>query len=226
MILKLKNINKSYGGGSKRIDVLKNINLDINKGDFIIISGRSGAGKSTLLYQMGILDEPSSGDIYLLNQRINDWGYIKKTQFRLENLGYVFQDYALIPELTANENVVLPLLMLGYNKKMAFIKTKENLIRFSLGDKINNLPSQLSGGEQQRVAIARAVINNPKIIFADEPTANLDSINAERIMRVFKSISSHNQTIVMVSHEEKYYSFANRIIYLDDGIIVRETKNN
>ena len=135
----------------------------------------------------------------------------------------MFQYYALIPELTALENIAIPVLMMGKNKKEAYERSEKILAEFGLEERVNNLPSQLSGGEQQRVAIARAIVNNAQIIFADEPTANLDSHNAEMIMDAFKKLSKQGQTIVMVSHEEQYYDFGNRMIHLDDGKIIKDT---
>jgi putative ABC transport system ATP-binding protein len=222
MILKAEKINKSFKSGNSKLHVLKDIDLEVDLGDFLIISGRSGAGKSTLLYQLGLLDQPNSGEIYLLGQKTRTLGYRERTRIRLENLGYVFQYYALIPELTALENVALPVMMIGKSKKEAYPRAMKILDKFGLKERMNNLPSQLSGGEQQRVAIARAIVNNAQIIFADEPTANLDSANAKMIMESFKDLSSQGQTIVMVSHEEQYYNFANRVIYLDDGRIAKE----
>jgi len=223
MILKAEKLNKFYKSGDSSLHVLKDIDLEVNKGDFLIISGRSGAGKSTLLYQLGLLDIPNSGEIYLLDQETKSLNHRERTRFRLENLGYVFQYYALIPELTALENIAIPVLMMGKNKKEAYERSEKILAEFGLEERVNNLPSQLSGGEQQRVAIARAIVNNAQIIFADEPTANLDSHNAEMIMDAFKKLSKQGQTIVMVSHEEQYYDFGNRMIHLDDGKIIKDT---
>lgn len=220
MILKAHNIVKKYRSGNRDIEILKGISLEVEKGDFLMISGRSGAGKSTLLYQLGLLDKPNSGEIEILNNIVTNWRNIQRTRFRLENLGYVFQNYDLIPELTAKENIALPCLMLGLGIKQSLNKAEKFLTMFNLEDKSENLPSQLSGGEQQRVSIARAIVNDAEIIFADEPTSSLDSNNAQVVMKTFKELSEKRHTIIMVSHEKEYYNFANKIIYLDDGRIV------
>jgi putative ABC transport system ATP-binding protein len=149
----------------------------------------------------------------------------ERTEFRLRQLGYVFQDYALLPELTALENVALPLIMQGIENKEAYAKAEEALKRVNLGKRINNLPSQLSGGEQQRVSISRAVANKPKILFADEPTANLDNESSHMVMDIFKELHKNGQTIIMVTHEEEYGKMAEKIVRLDDGNIISVTKN-
>jgi putative ABC transport system ATP-binding protein len=187
--------------------------------------GRSGAGKSTFLYQMSLLDEPTSGEIFIDNENMFSLGLNEKTYFRLSLLGYVFQDYALLPEMTALENVALPLLMQNIPEKKAIEKASQALIRVGLEKRLNNLPSQLSGGEQQRVSIARAIAHEPKILFADEPTANLDNESSRIIMEIFKELHKGGQTIIMVTHEVEYSKFAERIVHLDDGRIAKEEKN-
>ena len=225
-MIKAEKIIKKYKSGGGELVVLKELNLHVNPGEFLAITGRSGSGKSTLLYQLGLLDHPNSGSIIIEGIDVSKLSLDERTKFRLEELGYVFQDYALLPELTASENVILPLLMQGKSKKQAKVEAIEALEKVGLGGKINNLPSQLSGGEQQRVSIARAIGHNPKIIFADEPTANLDSETADTVMKTFIDLHKAGQTIVMVSHEPEYAKLADRTIALSDGIISHEIINN
>lgn len=219
-MIEVKNLVKIYQTGAGEFHALDNINLNIAAGDFVAIVGRSGAGKSTLLYQLGLLDHPSSGDIIIDGVSTSSLNSKDRTNFRLANLGYVFQDYALLPELTAIENILVPLLMFGYNKKEAIVLAVKALDMVGLKDKKDNLPSQMSGGQQQRVSIARAIANSPKILFADEPTANLDSETASVVIKVFKELNSLGQTIIMVTHENEYASETDKIIELKDGKII------
>ena len=215
-----KNLTKTFIDGTKETKVLKGIDFVANEGEFLAIVGRSGAGKSTFLYQISLLDEPTSGEIVIDGIDTHTMNSDEKTSFRLNKLGYVFQDYALLPDLTAEENVALPLLMQGVDKKKAYKLAEEALKKVGLGEKFKNLPSQLSGGEQQRVSISRAIGHNPKILFADEPTANLDNTSSGLVMDIFKELHKAGQTIIMVTHEEQYSILADRIIKLDDGRIV------
>ncbi len=224
-MIEVKNLKKSFKDGEKVTEVLKGINFLAKSGEFVAIMGRSGAGKSTLLYQMSLLDEPTSGEIFIDGKDMMSLGVGEKTSFRLSWLGYVFQDYALLPEMTALENVALPLLMQDVPEKKAYEKAKEFLVKVGLGNRLNNLSSQLSGGEQQRVSIARAIAHNPKILFADEPTANLDNESSRIIMNILKDLNAEGQTIIMVTHEVEYSKFAQRIIHLDDGKIISNEKN-
>lgn len=220
-IIQIKNLVKSFQNGDRITSVLKDISLDVAEGDFIALVGRSGAGKSTLLYQMSLLDIPTSGEVYIDGVRTSELSNDERTDFRLYNLGYVFQDYAIIPELTALENVALPLLMQGLSKIDAFTRASKTLTDIGLGDRLDNLPSGLSGGQQQRVSIARALVHEPKILFADEPTANLDSESGELVMNLFLELNSRGQTIVLVTHEEEYAKQAKQVIRLSDGEIVK-----
>jgi putative ABC transport system ATP-binding protein len=216
-----KNIVKSFKDGDKITRVLKDISLEINRGEFVAIMGRSGAGKSTAMYQLSLLDEPTSGEITLDGVDTHNMSQDERTNFRLNELGYVFQDYSLMNDLNAIENVAIVLLMKGYSKKEAFDKARESLVSVGLSDKTENTPAQLSGGEQQRVSIARAVVHNPKILFADEPTANLDHANSNTVMEIFKKLNQEKGlTIVMVTHEDEYRKLVDRVITLDDGKIV------
>ena len=224
-MIEVKNLIKSFKDGDVETKVLKGIDFKAEKGEFISIMGRSGAGKSTLLYQMSLLDEPTSGEIIIDGHDAHTMSNEEKTKFRLQNCGYVFQDYALLPELTALENVVLPILMQKEEKAKAYNKAKDALTKVGLSHRLNSLPSQLSGGEQQRVSIARAISHNPKILFADEPTANLDNESSASILEIFKGLHEEGQTIMMVTHEETYSKMAEKIIKIDDGKVVSVVKN-
>jgi putative ABC transport system ATP-binding protein len=224
-MIETKNLQKSFKNGTIVTDVLKGIDFKVADGEFVAIMGRSGAGKSTLLYHMSLLDEPTGGEVVLGGKDSKLMNVEEKTKFRLTNFGYVFQDYALLPELTAAENVALPLLMQGPTRAQAFKKAEDALVRVRLGGKFKNLPSTLSGGEQQRVSIARAIAHSPKILFADEPTANLDNESSRVVMSIFEELHKGGQTIIMVTHEEEYAKRAEKIVHLDDGKIIRETKN-
>lgn len=212
-------IVKSFFRGDIETPVLKGIDLTIQDGEFVSIMGRSGAGKSTLLYQLGLLDHPTSGEIIINKTKTSTLSSTERTNFRLRNMGFVFQDYALLPELTAAENVMMPLLMLKYSKAEALLIAKEALAQVGLEHRLKNLPSQLSGGEQQRISVARAYVHNPKIIFADEPTASLDAKNAMDVINIFKDLNKKGQTIVMVTHEDIYAKHSKRIITLSEGVI-------
>lgn len=224
-MIEVKNLIKTFRDGDAETKVLKGIDFSANNGEFIAIIGRSGAGKSTLLYQMSLLDDPTSGQIIIDGQNADAMSFEEKTNFRLTKCGYVFQDYALLPELTTIENVVLPLLMQNFDNKSAYAKAEEALLKVGLENRLNNLPSHLSGGEQQRVSIARAIANQPKILFADEPTANLDNESSGIVMKIFNQLHKEGQTIIMVTHEEQYSKQAEKIVKIDDGKIFSVTKN-
>ncbi len=219
-MIQVKKITKTYHNGLTEVRVLRGIDLEIQEGEFVIIMGRSGAGKSTLLYQMSLLDHPTSGEVFIDGINTSKLNHEERTAFRLRELGYIFQDYALVPELSAGENIMLPMLMRGDNIDVAKNRSKQALEKVGIIDKFNNLPSQLSGGEQQRVSVARAIASGPKIIFADEPTANLDSENSKMIVDLFVKLNKGGQTIVMVTHEEEYARIANKVIRLQDGEII------
>lgn len=218
------NIHRVFHTGTVALHVLKGISLTVEKGEFVAIMGKSGAGKSTLLYQLSTLDRPTTGDI-----RINDIDILTLSEdelsdFRLHTLGYVFQDYALVPELTVTENVLLPLLMRGHIWEEAIVTAHSALDAVGLQNKKNTSISHLSGGEQQRVSVARAVAIRPKIIFADEPTANLDSSSGRAIIELFAELNRAGHTIVMVTHEAEYANACDRIINVEDGLITSDTK--
>lgn len=220
-IIKADNITKSFRSGEVVTHVLKGVSLNIQEGEFVAIMGKSGAGKSTLLYQLSALDTPTGGKIIINNEDITTLNESARTNFRLNTLGYVFQDYALVPDLSAEENVLLPLMMRGVRMDDAKLLARQAIDSVGLPGKYKNLPSELSGGEQQRIAIARAVAGKPKILFADEPTANLDSISSKQIIDLLKSLNQDfAQTIVMVTHEPEYGQMADRIINMADGKII------
>lgn len=220
MIIKATNIVRTYHNGEIDVPVLKGVDVSLKKGEFLLLTGKSGAGKSTLLYQLALLDNPNEGNIEIEGIDWTEKSDQEKLKFRLNKFGYVFQDYALLPELTAIENVALPLLMLGIDKVTAYEKAMKVLNKVGIGDKADNLESQLSGGEKQRVGVARAIVNEPKILFADEPTANLDSENSETVMELLKELNENGQTIVLITHEPEFYSYGHRRILLDDGKII------
>ncbi len=221
-MIETKKLIKTYVDGNTITPVLKEVDFKAESGEFIAIMGRSGAGKSTFLYQLSLLDEPTGGEIIIDGQNVHDMTADEKTNFRLTELGYVFQDYALLPDLTACENVALPLLMQGKSKSEAYSIAKTALAKAGLGHRVDFLPNQLSGGEQQRVSISRAIAHKPKILFADEPTANLDNYSSGLVMDMFKELHKEGQTIIMVTHEPEYGRLAERLIRFDDGKIVGE----
>ncbi len=220
-IINAKGIRKSFTDGLTVTEVLKGIDLEVKEGEFVAIMGRSGAGKSTLLYQLSLLDTPTSGSITLDGHTVDNLSNSEKTKFRLHMLGYVFQDYSLLPELTAEENIMVPLLMQGLSRDTARKRAHEVLESVNLAHRKDNTPSELSGGEQQRVSIARAITHKPKILFADEPTANLDSFSSKIVMEIFQKLNKESGlTIVMVTHELEYGKLADRIVKLSDGLVV------
>lgn len=224
-IITAKNIHKSFGSGELITHVLHGIDVSIDEGEFVAIMGKSGAGKSTLMYQLSILDEPTEGSLDIDGTDVIALNEAEQTEFRLHMLGYVFQDYALVPDLSALENVMLPLLMKGGHWSVAKVTATAALASVGLPDKCPNLPSELSGGEQQRVAIARAIAGKPKILFADEPTANLDSTSGSQIIGLITQLNrERGQTVVMVTHEHEYAAGCDRIIHMEDGRIVREER--
>jgi putative ABC transport system ATP-binding protein len=217
-----KNIVRRFGTGDLEITVLKGIDVTVADGEFLAIMGKSGAGKSTLMYQLSVLDTPSEGSITIDGADVLDMNETEKTSFRLHTLGYVFQNYALVPDLSARENCMLPLLMRGLSRGGASDFAASALSAVGLDHRLDSLPALLSGGEQQRVSIARAIAGSPKILFADEPTANLDSVSGRAVIDLLAELHKQGQTIVMVTHEPDYAEVADRIIYLEDGQIVNE----
>ncbi|KKS31147.1 ABC transporter [candidate division WWE3 bacterium RIFOXYB1_FULL_43_24] len=222
-ILKVENVKRTFGT-KVLTHALKEVSFEIKKGEFVLIMGKSGSGKSTLLHQMGLLDTPTSGEIYIGDKNVRELNEKQKTVFRLTKLGYIFQEYAILPELTAIENVYLPMMVnteSGNTPKRE--KAKQMLEMVDLGHRLNHYSNELSGGEQQRVAIARALINSPQILFADEPCANLDTLSTKTVLELLKNLNENvGQTIVMVSHDPDDQKYADHIISLEDGLIVSD----
>jgi len=224
-MIKIKNLYKTFKSGEDEVHAVEDVSFEVPEGQFVSITGRSGSGKSTLLYQLGLLDIPTSGEVYIDGIEAVGLSEIERTQMRLNGLGYIFQDYAILPSLTAIENVMVPLLMQGLSETNASKKSMLALEKVGLADRAHYLPSQLSGGQQQRVSIARAIGHNPKIIFADEPTANLDSDTSGAVLKTFLDLNKAGQTIIMVTHEPEYALMTHRTIVLADGKIIEDRMN-
>jgi putative ABC transport system ATP-binding protein len=224
-MIKVENLKKTYQG-KVPTPALKGVTFEVAKGEFLALTGRSGAGKSTLLHQLGLLDLPTEGRLYLNDIDVTKLTDAERSEFRLRNLGYVFQEYALIIELTALENVYLPSMAAGTASESYRKRAAELLTLVGLGGRLDHYPNELSGGEQQRVAIARSLINNPKILFADEPTANLDSASAKTVLELFAKLKTEmGQTIILVTHEpEDVKKYVDCTIWLSDGLIERIEK--
>jgi putative ABC transport system ATP-binding protein len=221
-IITVKDLVKTYHLGEVDVPALRGVSLHIKKSDFLVITGRNGSGKSTLLHQLGLLDRPDSGELLLEGEDVTLMHEKKRTSLRLRYLGYIFQEFALADELTALENVMLPAMMID---SVSTCRTRALAVLELVGLKglEHHQPNRLSGGEQQKVAIARSLINDPVVLFADEPTANLDSIAATEVMSLFTSLNTeHNRTVVMITHEQEETRLGNRLIRLADGVIVDE----
>ena len=224
IILSAHNLNKSYQTNKKnKLDVLKNISVDIEENKISVIVGTSGAGKSTLLHLLGGLDRPDEGKVYYEQKNIIEFNNDKLAKFRNENMGFVFQFHHLLPEFTAIENVAIPQMINGKNLKSALKDSKKLLEVVGLAQREDHKPAELSGGEQQRVAVARALSNNPKIIFADEPTGNLDSANSESIHKLlFELRDNLKKTFVIVTHNPDLMKLADVIFEIKDGVIIKK----
>ena len=219
-LFQIKNLCKSFSLAGGTIEVIKNLSLDLPKGEWIALTGPSGCGKTTLLHILAGLDRPTSGDILLDGQNIAKMSSSALTKLRKKRIGFVFQSYMLFPELSALENAALPALQWGVNRNQVYENAQKWLETFGLAARLNHRPRELSGGEQQRVAIARSLINNPDIILADEPTGNLDSANSEIICNLLKSLcQERHHTMVVVTHEPSVAQYADKIIHLKDGRI-------
>ena len=219
-MIRVNNLQKVYGHGPTAVHALKGVNVEVKAGEFVAIMGRSGSGKSTLLHILGLLDKPTEGEIYIDDTDVLQLREMDKTQFRLEKLGYIFQEYSLIGELTILENVFLPGLC-SNGKRDYRSRAKEMLEIVGLGQRLGHYPNEISGGEQQRVAIARSLINEPKILFADEPTASLDVESALTVLQLFKKLNRElGQTVVMVTHEPDDEIYVDRVIRVHSGNIL------
>ena len=214
-------LTKVYGKGSVEVRALDGVDVEIARGEFVGVMGASGSGKSTLLHMLGLLDRPTAGTLVIDGVDITRLSENERTLFRLKRLGYVFQDYALVPELTAEENIYLPSKVRGMTVKECTINCRDILERVGLKDRFDFFPGELSGGEQQRVAIARALVNRPALLLADEPCANLDTKNSVLILDLIRNLNRElRQTVVMVSHEDWHRQYFDRVLYLRDGRIV------
>ena len=219
MIIKTESLTKHYQVGSENVEALKGINLSVERGEFISIMGPSGSGKTTLMNIIGCLDTPTDGTYFLNNKSVSDLSDDELAHIRNDEIGFVFQSFHLLARNSALENVMLPLKYAGENKKTAITRSNEALDKVGLSDRSSHSPSELSGGQQQRVAIARALVNKPSILFADEPTGNLDSKTGEDVMNLFKELNDNGQTIILITHEDSIAQQSNRIITIMDGLI-------
>ncbi|GAB6286805.1 MAG: ATP-binding cassette domain-containing protein [Methanoregula sp.] len=222
-MIEVSGLKKIYLLGKVEVAALRGVSISIQKGEFVGIMGPSGSGKSTLLHQLGLLDTPSSGHILIDGTDVSQLGDENRTRFRLMHLGYVFQDYALVSELSVMENVAIPAIMQGKPMAECYAAATRVLEKVGLAKRLDHLVFELSGGEQQRVSIARALVNTPSIVFADEPCANLDTENSRTVLELFQTVNRElKQTIVMVSHEPWHMDYFDRIIFIRDGLLDEE----
>lgn len=221
-MIKTRNLSKIFTTGEVETTALNGVNVEVQDGEFVAIMGPSGCGKSTFLHIAGMLDNPTDGEYYFMGEEVSRYSEKKRAGLRKGNIGFVFQSFNLIDELTVFENIELPLLYLGVSPANRKKCVSEMLEQLELMPRKNHFPQQLSGGQQQRVAVARAVIANPKIILADEPTGNLDSSHGDDVMKILVDFNENGTTIVMVTHSPAYADYANRVIHLFDGHIVTE----
>jgi putative ABC transport system ATP-binding protein len=224
MIIETKNLKRLFQVGSETVEALKGINLSVEKGEFVSIMGPSGSGKTTLMNIIGCLDTPSEGTYYLNNQLVNELDDDELASIRNKEIGFVFQSFHLLAKNSALNNVMLPMKYAGVKESEAEKRAINVLDKVGLSDRTSHAPSELSGGQQQRVAIARALVNNPSIIFADEPTGNLDSQTGDDVMNLFKELNSQGQTIILITHEEDIARQSKRIINIRDGLIESDLK--
>ena len=225
MIIETQNLIKTFQVGSEEVQALKGVNLSVKKGEFLSIMGPSGSGKTTLMNIIGCLDTPSSGKYYLNNKLVNELDDDDLAMIRNKEIGFVFQSFHLLARNSALNNVMLPLKYAGIKESDAYQRAKEVLEKVGLINRVNHSPSELSGGQQQRVAIARALVNKPSIIFADEPTGNLDSQTGNDVMKLFQELNDQGQTIILITHEEDIAMQSKRIITIKDGLIESDIQN-
>ena len=224
MIINVKDIKKSYTVGTQEVNALRGINLSVEKGEFISIMGPSGSGKTTLMNIIGCLDTPSSGEYELNGSLVSKLEDDELARIRNKEIGFVFQSFNLLAKNSVLENVMLPLKYAGFEKSEAVKKSNEVIDKVGLSNRLAHTPAELSGGQQQRVAIARALVNKPSIIFADEPTGNLDSKTGKEVMTIFKELNASGQTIILITHEESIANQSNRIITIKDGLIKSDNR--
>ncbi|MBS6247379.1 MAG: ABC transporter ATP-binding protein [Veillonella sp.] len=224
-VIDIQGITKTYVNGKLSVPVLHGIDLVVNKGEFVSIMGPSGSGKSTFMNILGCLDRPTTGSYRLNGDEVATLSDDELAYVRNKQIGFVFQSFNLLTKLTALENVALPMIYAGVNKKMRIERATQLLQSVGLGERMDHLPSELSGGQRQRVAIARALANNPAIIMADEPTGNLDSKSTIDVMNIFRGLYEEGRTIILVTHEPEIATYASRNVVLRDGLIVEDSQN-
>ena len=224
-LIQITKIKRDFVLGNEIVYVLKGIDLEINKGEYVALMGPSGSGKSTLMNLLGCLDTPTSGSYILNGKDVSKMHDDELAEIRNKEIGFVFQTFNLLPRTTALDNVALPMVYAGYSKSERIIRAEEVLKQVGLADRMDHQPNQLSGGQRQRVAVARALVNKPSIILADEPTGNLDSKTSEEIMKLFGDIHKLGNTVIVVTHEEEVAAYAHRVIRLRDGLIESDTNN-
>ncbi|MBC7958299.1 MAG: ABC transporter ATP-binding protein [Vallitaleaceae bacterium] len=221
-MIECRALTKTYVMGKERVDALKGIDLKIEKGEFVALLGKSGSGKSTLLNMLAGLERPTTGEVYVKEEPLHSLSETKITNIRKKHVGFIFQSYNLLPNHTALENVTLPLIFNRLSERERHKRGKAMLAAVGLEERLNHKPNQMSGGQQQRVSIARAFINQPEIVFADEPTGNLDTKTAQEVIKLMLDmIKEYNQTFIMVTHDEETSQYADRIVYIKDGLVDR-----
>lgn len=224
LVIKIRNITRDFPLGNEIVKVLKGIDLDIERGEYVALMGPSGSGKSTLMNLLGCLDTPTSGSYELNGTNVSNLSDDELAEIRNKEIGFVFQTFNLLPRTTALENVALPMIYAGASKSDRTERAKQVLADVGLADRMDHRPNQLSGGQRQRVAVGRALVNRPSIILADEPTGNLDSKTSEEIMKLFADIHKAGNTVILVTHEEEIAKNAHRIIRLRDGMVESDTR--